>query len=390
MHENAEQASNGSQSLLPLIELIYDAAGDASLWPVVLDRIAESVNCEQIALSASFSDPPVSNISNLARMAPKDLTAYTEYFMSAHILAERCDAPFPTGTVRYSPRALPHTEFDKFRMCSDCGLPHGMCCRFGLKVPLSDQPVASITCMRPRQRGHFNDVEGLVFKTLIPHLQRAFRLYMHGEQAKSNARELKSVLDTFDRAVFGLDRNGMVVLSNRHAEAIAEIADGLKLIRGRLVATSPSDNLELQSQIAKSAAAGAEVGTPQSVSLRLSRSSESLPLQLIITPFTSALPNHHGQIATLVFVSDPEQKPLPCSALLRQLYGLSPTECRLAGLLLQGLEVREAAGRLSTTLETARFHLKRVLAKTGARRQTELMRLMLSLPGVPSRTASVM
>jgi DNA-binding CsgD family transcriptional regulator len=32
-------------------------------------------------------------------------------------------------------------------------------------------------------------------------------------------------------------------------------------------------------------------------------------------------------------------------------------------------------------LETARFHLKRVTAKTGTRLQTELMRLMLSLPG---------
>jgi DNA-binding CsgD family transcriptional regulator len=36
---------------------------------------------------------------------------------------------------------------------------------------------------------------------------------------------------------------------------------------------------------------------------------------------------------------------------------------------------------LGITLETARFHLKRVLTKTGARRQSELMRLMLSLPG---------
>jgi DNA-binding CsgD family transcriptional regulator len=33
------------------------------------------------------------------------------------------------------------------------------------------------------------------------------------------------------------------------------------------------------------------------------------------------------------------------------------------------------------TLATARFQLKRVLAKTGTHRQSELMRLMLSLPG---------
>jgi DNA-binding CsgD family transcriptional regulator len=36
---------------------------------------------------------------------------------------------------------------------------------------------------------------------------------------------------------------------------------------------------------------------------------------------------------------------------------------------------------MTITFETARFNLKRVLAKTGTRRQAELMRLMLSLPG---------
>jgi DNA-binding CsgD family transcriptional regulator len=66
---------------------------------------------------------------------------------------------------------------------------------------------------------------------------------------------------------------------------------------------------------------------------------------------------------------------------MRQLYGLTPTEARLADLLLEGLEVREISNRLSISVETARFHLKRVLAKSGTHRQTELIRLMLSLPG---------
>jgi DNA-binding CsgD family transcriptional regulator len=66
---------------------------------------------------------------------------------------------------------------------------------------------------------------------------------------------------------------------------------------------------------------------------------------------------------------------------MKMLYGLTPTESRLADLLLEGIDVREMAVRLGITIETARFHLKRVLAKTGTRRQAELMRLMLSLLG---------
>jgi hypothetical protein len=43
MYENQEESFAETQGLLSLIELIYDAADDAALWPVVLGRIAESV-----------------------------------------------------------------------------------------------------------------------------------------------------------------------------------------------------------------------------------------------------------------------------------------------------------------------------------------------------------
>jgi hypothetical protein len=41
VYTNPEEISGGTSELLPLIELIYSAVDDASLWPVVLDRVAE-------------------------------------------------------------------------------------------------------------------------------------------------------------------------------------------------------------------------------------------------------------------------------------------------------------------------------------------------------------
>jgi len=86
-------------------------------------------------------------------------------------------------------------------------------------------------------------------------------------------------------------------------------------------------------------------------------------------------------IAALVFISDPAKVPLSRSSVLRTLYGLTPAEGRVADMLLQGTEIPEAAARLGITLETCRLHVKRILAKTGASRQAELVRLMVSLPG---------
>jgi DNA-binding CsgD family transcriptional regulator len=244
-----------------------------------------------------------------------------------------------------------------------------------LPEQLHPLPSAGPTC--PRQ---LDLNEAIVFKTLIPHLKRASRMHEQYEHARLNANDLKSVLDSLDRAVFGLDRDGLVVLANRQAELIAKKGDGLKLIQGRLSATSPFENKELQLRILRSVGAGMEGDGSRSASLNLSRCSGDLSLQLVLTPFQSDLPDNHCRLAAMVFVSDPAQKPLSRSVLLRQIYRLSPAECRVADMMLQGLTLREAADRMKITLGTARCQLKQVLAKTGTCRQTELMRLMLSLP----------
>ena len=104
-------------------------------------------------------------------------------------------------------------------------------------------------------------------------------------------------------------------------------------------------------------------------------------MQLSVLPVPEAQSMMTGIPCALVFATDPDAVPRSRAAFMRMLYRLTPAESRVADLLLEGLDVRTVASTLGITLETARFHLKRVLARTGTRRQTELMRLMLSLPG---------
>ncbi len=63
---------------------------------------------------------------------------------------------------------------------------------------------------------------------------------------------------------------------------------------------------------------------------------------------------------------------------LMQLYGLSPSEARLAAELAAGASLSEAAAALSLTIETARTYSKRIFDKTGARGQPDLIRLVLT------------
>lgn len=58
-------------------------------------------------------------------------------------------------------------------------------------------------------------------------------------------------------------------------------------------------------------------------------------------------------------------------------YKLTPAEAKLAVRLARGESLEEIAVRLGITLHTARTQLKSIFAKTGCRRQPELVVMLL-------------
>jgi DNA-binding CsgD family transcriptional regulator len=83
----------------------------------------------------------------------------------------------------------------------------------------------------------------------------------------------------------------------------------------------------------------------------------------------------------MLVLADLDARPRAPADQLRAIFGLTPAEARLGAAVGRGLSPREAAGRLGITEETARKTLKRVLAKSGAARQSELVALFGRLVG---------
>jgi DNA-binding CsgD family transcriptional regulator len=64
---------------------------------------------------------------------------------------------------------------------------------------------------------------------------------------------------------------------------------------------------------------------------------------------------------------------------MRELFGLTAAEARLAALVGGGASPREAAKQLQISEETARSVLKRVFSKTGTNRQSQVAALLSSV-----------
>ncbi|TBU95852.1 hypothetical protein DNK34_03540 [Pseudomonas dryadis] len=74
-----------------------------------------------------------------------------------------------------------------------------------------------------------------------------------------------------------------------------------------------------------------------------------------------------------------QSRSLPSREALRLMYGLTPTEARLALLLARGLRSEEVAETMAISASTVAFHLRNVFAKVGVTRQVDLVARILAL-----------
>ena len=113
----------------------------------------------------------------------------------------------------------------------------------------------------------------------------------------------------------------------------------------------------------------------------VSRRPPKRPLQVVVSPFRSAEILLEDRPCAVLLMSDPEDRSVSRAGLLRSLYRLSPMEGRVADLLVTGVSVAGIAEQLAIGTQTVRFYLKSIFRKTGTGRQSDLVRLVMGLPG---------
>ncbi len=129
------------------------------------------------------------------------------------------------------------------------------------------------------------------------------------------------------------------------------------------------------------AAAEAQTSAPNEPGrpLAIERGDNPSPLTLTIYPGPSV---EYGDAplrrSAIVVLRDPDRRASVSAEVVAQLFGLTPAEAALATLLAQGFDIDEAAETLGIRRNTARSQLQSIFTKTNAKRQSELVRLILS------------
>ena len=366
---------------LEAIAAIYDAALEPRAWPTALSMVGDLMDSTWLVLSAFRTTGEADIVTPDLHCDPEIIELVKAKFNAPEtnpsipvLLAS------PPGSIHLRERNLTDDEWHRSGLYKEVYRPSGNYHGLGAVVLNSRSHFAPLGVNRPKKRGTYTSRETALLLQILPHFQRALQVSLRLADLQSQRTAHEALWDTLPSGVTLLDCDGRVLWINQAAKAILARGDGLTIRRRSLAAANSRENGALQQLIRAAIATSIGRGVGGGGPLSVSRPSLARPLGVLIAPIRMARQPVARQPVAVVFVTDPERKSEATPDLLKRLYGLTDREAAVAALLLQGMELHEAAQQLRVSMHTARTHLRLIFEKTDTHRQAELVRLLLRGP----------
>jgi DNA-binding CsgD family transcriptional regulator/PAS domain-containing protein len=370
-------------SLSDLVGLVYSAAADPAGWPLVLERFAEIMGATHTTFVAQDVASDRGTIAAAFRVDPSFQRSFGEHYCRVNVWMTRRKHLMVPGAVATGPTLCPESELLGSEWYNDWLRPQELFHLLG-GIVLKDGPRTSVfSSFRPRRWPSWQPDEVGLLKRLLPHLHRALEIHQRLGELEAFKETAETALDRLPFGVILVDERGRPLATNRSAREILADDDGLSLSRGGLRTASPREMAALHGLIHAAATTGRGRGTEPGGTIAIHRPSLKPALTLLVTPLPAGRYLVGGRTAlAAVFVGDPSKRLRTVPEALRQLYGLTSAESRLVTLMIAGKGVAASAEEAGISRLTAKTQLKTVFQKTGAARQSDLVRLILSGPAV--------
>jgi len=228
----------------------------------------------------------------------------------------------------------------------------------------------------------------LMLATIAARLRQVERIREHHDDelaalrralAGLSGKGAEQVLDLVALGVVLLDGSGQLLYANSAACDLAAAGDCIRIqgegvipldqVSGRAFRHASSETLE-----------AARAGEDKVVGIQLHR----VTGEGTLTSLACALPAREDDPpdapALVLFLAAPERRSRAPETLLMDLFGLTPTEARVAGALANGARTVDVAEKLGVSQTTVAFHMRNLFQKTGTNRQADLVALILAGP----------
>jgi DNA-binding CsgD family transcriptional regulator len=236
----------------------------------------------------------------------------------------------------------------------------------------SEQEVA-LSFLKSSRQGVFTTANTLAINAIIPHLRNAVRIRERMMELATTVSLSRQLLQHLSFGVAVIDDTLRVVLHNLSGEKWLRSLGPKR----RWAHRHPGLGAAFQDLIRAACRSGAQASTRARI---LADNGESSCV-MVVLPLPAA---HRFSVAwqrpaALVTFYEPERVSKILGKVLREIYGLSNSEVRLAMKMAAGRRLQDVGAELAITRETTRSTLKSVFRKTGTNSQSQLVRLLTLL-----------
>ncbi|RFB68762.1 MULTISPECIES: helix-turn-helix transcriptional regulator [unclassified Herbaspirillum] len=367
---------NAEQRFGQLVELIYDSVQDLSRIAPAMEMICREVGAiagHYVHMDVESREVIASCVSNSDYQAG-DLE-YKEYYSQVD------DRLGWLATGQVGEWRADHQRFDerfvrKSEIYNDFlfkyGGRHMVVGRIGERTTQSE----AIAFLRPLGAEEYAETEYAFLRSLSPHLIRSATLRARMQTLERQQSASESVVAHLPYGTLWINAAGRIVSLNPQATAILAAGDGLSVRNDKLAVSEPADAERLQYALRMATA----MEPRQGQWFAIARRKQSTPLLVSVIPATipAALDPLCGGPFALLILQDMARQRVSRSAQLQVIYRLTPAETRLAEALLENDTIESYALKNDISRNTVRTHLASLFAKTGAKRQAELIRTLLA------------
>ena len=207
---------------------------------------------------------------------------------------------------------------------------------------------------------------------LVPHLRVALHSFVVLERERLRSSISSEAIGRLNFGWLTLDPQCRIVDATANVEQIFRRTSMLR--RGRY------DRLtfaaaRLESEVGALVRAFAEKGECRPRAFNISRDPW---MDIFVTPLPDRMSISGSNAVAIVYLSGDHQSRSDRCEQLVDLFGLQPSEARLAWVIAQGRSISQAAEELGISRETARSYSKQIYSKTGASGQAELIRIIFT------------
>ncbi|OJS99271.1 helix-turn-helix transcriptional regulator [Marinobacter nauticus] len=352
-----------------LLNDLYEQVSEPTDWPGFLSKFANAFRSDTATIRLTDMQDPVVYQSYVSGFRSR----INDYYESEAVNRDPFKEPLantPLGAVLTSHNIMSDRAFERTDHYQYVFRPNGNFYAMGTQFERNNGAGLHVGVHRPWQSGPYTGEEARVLELIAPHLRRVTRLTQLMTTLNEALAQANQALNQLPFGVWHMDAGLRIQWINTSAEeALAAHTYGLGLSGNRLLADTGSAIKAMAQRLTDN------LSPCETLKLNQARSC------LVMTPSrpvgADAYLGAPGQPGILCFLLDACRPSTLNLDQLTTLYQLTHAECRLACLLVSGLDVAEASAALQISPHTGRTQLKSIMHKTGTNRQASLQRKLL-------------